>query len=263
MPVLPKILGDPINRELKRHRGAVDRTNALEPEMQALSDAELRAKTDEFRARLGVTGPDLTFGQTYSQGLSSDVEEDAEAEYARKEAAERAVERRRGLDELLPEAFAVVREAAVRTLGMRHYDVQLIGGIVLHQGKIAEMRTGEGKTLVATLALYLNALEGRGTHLVTVNDYLARRDAGWNAPLYTALGMTVAATLRRKRKITITTSPVVSSSSNSTSFTDARIVVVRSLMTRTPIPSGSDASICGSSAWTASTTWMMFVPGWR
>jgi preprotein translocase subunit SecA len=192
MPVLPKILGDSINRELKRHRGAVDRTNALEPEMQALSDAELRAKTDEFRARLGVTGPDLTFGQTYSQGLSSDDEEDAEAEYARKEAAERAVERRRGLDELLPEAFAVVREAAVRTLGMRHYDVQLIGGIVLHQGKIAEMRTGEGKTLVATLALYLNALEGRGTQLVTVNDYLARRDAGWNAPLYTALGMTVA-----------------------------------------------------------------------
>ncbi|MEO8897987.1 MAG: preprotein translocase subunit SecA, partial [Candidatus Dormibacter sp.] len=119
-------------------------------------------------------------------------EEDAEVEYARKEAAERAVERRRGLDELLPEAFAVVREAAVRTLGMRHYDVQLIGGIVLHQGKIAEMRTGEGKTLVATLALYLNALEGRGTHLVTVNDYLARRDAGWNAPLYSALGMSVA-----------------------------------------------------------------------
>jgi preprotein translocase subunit SecA len=192
MPVLSKILGDPINRELKRHRGAVDRINGLEPEMQTLSDAELRAKTDEFRARLGVTGPDLTFGQTYSQGLSSVDEEDAEAEYARKEAAERAVERRRGLDELLPEAFAVVREAAVRTLRMRHYDVQLIGGIVLHQGKIAEMRTGEGKTLVATLALYLNALEGRGTHLVTVNDYLARRDAGWNAPLYTALGMTVA-----------------------------------------------------------------------
>jgi preprotein translocase subunit SecA len=192
MPVLHKILGDPINREIKRHRGAVDRINSLELEMQKLSDAELRAKTDEFRERLGVTGTDLTFGQTYSQGLTSDVEEDAEAEYARKEAAERATERRQGLDHLLPEAFAVVREAAVRTLGLRHYDVQLIGGIVLHQGRIAEMRTGEGKTLVATLALYLNALEGRGTHLVTVNDYLARRDAGWNAPLYAALGMSVA-----------------------------------------------------------------------
>jgi preprotein translocase subunit SecA len=192
MPVLHKILGDPINREIKRHRSAVDRINELEPEMQKLSDAELRAKTDEFRARLGVTGPDLTFGQTYSQGLTSDVEDDAEAEYARKEVTERAAERRRGLDLLLPEAFAAVREASVRTLRLRHYDVQLIGGIVLHQGRIAEMRTGEGKTLVATLALYLNALEGRGTHLVTVNDYLARRDAGWNAPLYAALGMSVA-----------------------------------------------------------------------
>ena len=192
MPVLTKILGDPINRELKRHRGAVDRINALEEEMKALSDDELRAKTDEFRTRLGVTGTDLTFGQTYSQGLNSDEEEDAEAEYARKEAAERVSERRRGLDALLPEAFAVVREAATRRLGMRHYDAQLIGGIVLHQGRIAEMRTGEGKTLVATLALYLNALEGRGTHLVTVNDYLARRDAGWNAPVYHAVGMSVA-----------------------------------------------------------------------
>ena len=157
--------------------------------MEALSDAELRAKTDEFRARLGVSGPDLTFGQTFTQGLTGDDEEDAETEYARKEAAERAGERRRGLDDLLPEAFAVVREASRRTLGLRHYDVQLIGGIVLHQGKIAEMRTGEGKTLVATLPLYLNALAWRGAHLVTVNDYLARRDAGWNAPLYHALGM--------------------------------------------------------------------------
>jgi preprotein translocase subunit SecA len=192
MPGLPKILGDPINRELKRHRGAVERTNGLEEDMKALSDAELRAKTEEFRSRLGVAGTDLTFGQTYSQSLTSDDEEDVEAEYARKEEAERRRERRRGLDEILPEAFAVVREAARRTLGMRPYDVQLIGGIVLHQGKISEMRTGEGKTLVATLPLYLNALEGRGAHLVTVNDYLARRDAGWNAPLYHALGMSVA-----------------------------------------------------------------------
>ncbi|HEX4756198.1 MAG TPA: preprotein translocase subunit SecA, partial [Candidatus Dormibacteraeota bacterium] len=177
---------------MKRHRGAVDRINALEDEMKALSDAELRAKTEDFRDRLGVAGPDLTFGQTYEQGLTSDVEDAAEEEFAHREAAERRAERRRGLDELLPEAFAVVREASRRTLGLRHYDVQLIGGIVLHQGKIAEMRTGEGKTLVATLALYLNALEGRGAHLVTVNDYLARRDAGWNAPIYAALGMSVA-----------------------------------------------------------------------
>src|SRR4029077_16738483 len=96
------------------------------------------------------------------------------------------------LDDLVPEAFATVREASRRTLGMRHYDVQLIGGLGLPQGKSAEMRTGEGKTLVATLALYLNALLGRGAHLVTVNDYLARRDAGWNAPLYHALGLTTS-----------------------------------------------------------------------
>ena len=192
MPAFTRILGDPINRELKRHRSAVARINALEDDMMALSDAELRAKTEEFRGRLGVSGADITFGQTYTQSLSSDEEEAAEAEYARKEATERLQERRRGLDDLLPEVFAVVREAARRTLGMRLYDVQLIGGIVLHQGKIAEMRTGEGKTLVATLPLYLNALEGRGVHLVTVNDYLARRDAGWNAPLYHALGMSVA-----------------------------------------------------------------------
>src|ERR1035437_10548182 len=191
MPSLPKILGDSINRELKRHRGAVARINELEDAMKALSDAELRAKTDEFRDRLGVTGPDLTFGQTYAQGLSTYDEDDSEAEYERKEAAERVAERRRGLDDLLPEAFAVVREASCRALGMRHYDVQLIGGIVLHQGKIAEMKTGEGKTLVATLAIYLNALEGKGAHLVTVNDYLAQRDAGWMGQIYNFLGMIV------------------------------------------------------------------------
>ena len=187
-----KFFGDPINREIKRHRSTVERINGLERVMKELTDDQLRAKTDEFRERLGVIGPDLTFGQTYTQGLTSDVEADAEIEYARREAAERRAERRRGLDDLLPEAFAVVREAARRSLGMRHYDVQLIGGVVLHRGQIAEMRTGEGKTLVATLALYLNGLEGKGAHLVTVNDYLARRDAGWNAPLYAALGMSVA-----------------------------------------------------------------------
>src|SRR5487761_1384462 len=186
-----KFFGDPINREIKRHRSTVERINGLERVMKELTDDQLRAKTDEFRERLGVIGPDLTFGQTYTQGLTSDVEADAEIEYARREAAERRAERRRGLDDLLPEAFAVVREAARRSLGMRHYDVQLIGGVVLHRGQIAEMRTGEGKTLVATLALYLNGLEGRGAHLVTVNDYLARRDAGWNAALYHFLGLSV------------------------------------------------------------------------
>ncbi|MHB8718699.1 MAG: preprotein translocase subunit SecA [Candidatus Dormibacteria bacterium] len=189
MSRLARILGDPIARELKHHRHTVERINALEDGMRDLSDVQLRAKTEEFRARLGVQGPDLTFGQTYSDGLSGDS---AAGEERRRAAREERERRRDQLEELLPEAFAVVREAARRTLGMRHYDVQLVGGIVLHRGQIAEMRTGEGKTLVATLALYLNALEGQGAHLVTVNDYLARRDAGWNAPLYTALGMSVA-----------------------------------------------------------------------
>ena len=144
--------GDPNKREIDRLSEIVDQINALESKFEALSEAELSAKTNEFRARLNS-------GET--------------------------------LDDLLPEAFAAVREASKRTLGLRHFDVQLIGGIVLHQGKIAEMRTGEGKTLVATLPLYLNALTGKGVHLVTVNDYLARRDARWMAPIYTLLGMTV------------------------------------------------------------------------
>ena len=146
-------LTDSNEKEIKRLQPTVDRINALEPDFEKLSGEELRAKTDEFKSRL-------------------------------KEGAE--------LDEVLPEAFAAVREAAKRTLNQRHYDVQLIGGIVLHQGKIAEMRTGEGKTLVATLPLYLNALTGGGCHLATVNDYLARRDPYWMAPVYHALGVSVA-----------------------------------------------------------------------
>jgi preprotein translocase subunit SecA len=147
------ISGDPIKKELKQLSLMVDEINQLEPEYEKLSDEALRAKTDEFRAR-----------------LASDEED---------------------LDDLLPEAFAAVREASKRTIGLRHFDVQMIGGIVLHQGKIAEMRTGEGKTLVATLPVYLNAISGKGVHLVTVNDYLARRDARWMAPIYQALGLTV------------------------------------------------------------------------
>ena len=147
-----KMLGDPNARELKGLDPVVEEINAWEPQLAALSDAELRDKTAEFR-------------QALEDGAS--------------------------LDDVLPEAFAVVRETAKRRLDMRHYDVQLVGGIVLHQGKIAEMRTGEGKTLVATLPVYLNALEGDGVHLITVNDYLAKRDARWMAAIYHALGLSV------------------------------------------------------------------------
>jgi preprotein translocase subunit SecA len=189
MPLFDKLpFSDPNRRELRRYQAVVEEINALEEEIAALSDEQLAAKTGEFRERLGVDAPDLSLGQSSAASLST---EDEEADIEERERQERERERREQLDELLPEAFAVVREAARRTLGMRHFDVQLIGGMVLHQGRIAEMKTGEGKTLVATLALYLNALEWRGAHLVTVNDYLARRDAGWNAPLYRSLGMTV------------------------------------------------------------------------
>lgn len=146
------VFGDPNKKELKACQGYVDKINALEPEISGLSDARLRAKTDEFRLR-------LTKGET--------------------------------LDDLLPEAFAVVREAAKRVMGLRHFDVQLMGGCILHRGKIAEMRTGEGKTLVATLPAYLNALEGKGVHVVTVNDYLARRDSEDMGRVYRFLGLSV------------------------------------------------------------------------
>jgi preprotein translocase subunit SecA len=150
--ILQKVVGTKNERELKRLKPIVERINALEPSMQRLSDAELQRKTVEFKERL---------------------------------------EKGESLDSLLPEAFAVVRETARRVLGMRHFDVQLMGGIVLHQGKIAEMKTGEGKTLVATLPAYLNALTGKGVHIVTVNDYLAKRDAEWMGPIYRFLGLTV------------------------------------------------------------------------
>ena len=146
------IFGTKNERELKRMRKIVEKINALEPTVSALSDADLSAKTEEFKQR-------------YNKGDS--------------------------LDKLLPEAFAVCREAGKRVMGMRHYDVQLIGGITLHEGKIAEMRTGEGKTLMGTLAVYLNAISGQGVHVITVNDYLAQRDAELNRPLYEFLGLTV------------------------------------------------------------------------
>ena len=210
MSLLSKVLGDPHKREIDRHLRVVEEINGLEEEMRALSDEELRHRTEELRERIGYEGPDISFGQTYAEDLdvlgesadraaaefaSGDVSAESEAEidrqFARREKKEREEEQAEQLDEILPEAFAVVREASRRVLGMRHFDVQLVGGIVLHDGKIAEMKTGEGKTLVATLPLYLNALVGKGAHLVTVNDYLARRDAGWNAPVYHFLGMSV------------------------------------------------------------------------
>ena len=151
-PLLKKLFGSKNEREVKRMLKKVQVINALEEQMVALTDEQLRAKTEEFKARIAK-------GET--------------------------------LDQLLPEAFAVCREAGKRVMGMRHFDVQLIGGMTLHEGMIAEMRTGEGKTLVATLGVYLNALSGKGVHVVTVNDYLARRDANWMRPLYEFLGLTV------------------------------------------------------------------------
>src|SRR4051794_8572653 len=151
-----RIFGSRNQRLIKQYSLVVVEINALEPAMQKLSDAELRGKTDELKKR-------------HAGGAT--------------------------LDELLPEAFAVVREAAKRTLRMRHFDMQLIGGMVLHDGKIAEMKTGEGKTLVATLPAYLNALTGKGVHIVTVNDYLAKRDAEWMGKIFRFLGMTVGVNL--------------------------------------------------------------------
>jgi len=149
---IKKLFGDPNEKEINKLRKIVDVINQLEPQMQALSDDDLRHKTVEFTERL-------------DRGAS--------------------------LDDILPEAFAAVREVSKRTLGMRPFDVQLIGGIVLHQGRIAEMKTGEGKTLVATMPVYLNALTGKGVHVVTVNDYLARRDSEWMGQIYRFLGLEV------------------------------------------------------------------------
>ena len=150
--ILKKIFGDPNEKEIKNIRVIVDKINSLEKDMESLSSANLAAKTSEFKVRLQK-------GET--------------------------------LDDILPEAFAVVREASRRVTGMRHFDVQLIGGVVLHRGKIAEMRTGEGKTLVATAPVYLNALTGKGVHVVTVNDYLARRDSEDMGRIYKFLGLSV------------------------------------------------------------------------
>ncbi len=171
-------LWDSTKKDLKRAAPLVERINALEPQIQALSDADLRAKTEEFRARLA---------QARQEVISRERLEENTEDYSRRlDEVDDAC-----LEEILPEAYAVVREASRRAIGLRPFDVQLIGACVLHWGKIAEMKTGEGKTLVATMPLYLNALRGRGAHLVTHNDYLAKRDAQWMAPIYESLGLTV------------------------------------------------------------------------
>ena len=177
--LLGKVFGTKNEREIKRLMPNVAAIGALEPAMQKLSDDELRAKTVEFRQRI------------QERLVSIPDEPDADIERLKELDDERRKATNEVLDEILVEAFAVVREAGRRVLNMRHFDVQLIGGMVLHQGKISEMKTGEGKTLVATLPVYLNALSGRGVHVVTVNDYLAKRDSEWMGKLYSFLGLTV------------------------------------------------------------------------
>jgi preprotein translocase subunit SecA len=177
--LLGKVFGTRNEREVKRMLPRVEAITALEPEMQKLSDEQLRAKTEEFRARV-------------QERLSHIADEpDADPDRQKQIDSERNQALKEVLDELLVDAFAVVREAGRRVLNMRHFDVQLIGGMVLHEGKIAEMKSGEGKTLVATLPVYLNALGGRGVHVVTVNDYLAKRDSEWMGKLYKFLGLSV------------------------------------------------------------------------
>ncbi|MGO9318367.1 MAG: preprotein translocase subunit SecA, partial [Terracidiphilus sp.] len=163
--------------------------SALEADMKQLSDEQLRAKTAEFRARIAERVTERLKGFESPEELKAEGREAEAREVAERRAAEQDAAEREMLDEILPEAFAVVREAGWRAVQMRHFDVQLIGGMVLHQGKIAEMKTGEGKTLVATLSCYLNALAGHGVHVVTVNDYLAKRDAEWMGKIYGFLGM--------------------------------------------------------------------------
>ena len=182
--LLGKVFGTKNEREVKRLQPRVEAINALEPEIQKLSDEQLRGKTAEFRARIQERLSSIADEPDADTDLP-DIDRQKEIEDERSEVLKGV------LDELLEEVFAVVREAGRRVLNMRHFDVQLIGGMVLHEGKIAEMKTGEGKTLVATLPVYLNALSGRGVHVVTVNDYLAKRDSEWMGKLYSFLGLTV------------------------------------------------------------------------
>jgi preprotein translocase subunit SecA len=186
-----KIFGTSNEREIRRIQPLVDQINGLEPELQKFTDEQLRAKTDEFRARIKERIQEVEAEIARVSGEIQNAPDEqlrAEMEALSKR---RLTARNEILDEILPEAFAVCREAGRRVLNMRHFDVQLIGGVVLHQGKIAEMKTGEGKTLVATLPVYLNALAGDGVHVVTVNDYLAKRDSEWMGKIYRFLGLSV------------------------------------------------------------------------
>jgi preprotein translocase subunit SecA len=193
--IFKKLLGDPSQRIIDRIHPIVDEVNALEPAMQARSDGELRALTRQFQERIqSATVEDRSaIADLYEQvdrepdaGRRRELRQEIGRLQSRMDETERAL-----LDEILPTAFAAVREAARRSIGMRHYDVQIIGGVVLHRNRIAEMKTGEGKTLVATLPLYLNALTGRGVHLVTPNDYLSKVGAQWMGPVYHLLGLSV------------------------------------------------------------------------
>ncbi|MFA5146210.1 MAG: preprotein translocase subunit SecA [Candidatus Omnitrophota bacterium] len=186
--ILKKIIGTQNERMVRTLRPTVDVINSFEPEISKLSDSELRAKTDEFRQRISEKRKDHIDQIRELEELFRSSTSPDEKERLKRKLRDL---RNRTFEGVLPEAFAVVREASKRTIKLRHFDVQLMGGIVLHQGKIAEMATGEGKTLVGTLPVYLNALTGEGVHVVTVNDYLAKRDRAWMGPIYEFLGLTI------------------------------------------------------------------------
>ena len=188
---ITRLFGDPNQREIKKLQPIVEKINRLDEQTKALSDEALRQKTTEFKERFRQA---VAAAQQRVEEIKARLPENPDG-YERRELQEAQQQlfqaEQAALWELLPEAYAVVREASWRVLRMRHFDVQLLGGIVLHQGRIAEMKTGEGKTLVATLPAYLNALAGHGVHIVTVNDYLASRDREWMGPLYEFLGLSV------------------------------------------------------------------------
>ncbi|HDM37978.1 MAG TPA: preprotein translocase subunit SecA, partial [Candidatus Omnitrophica bacterium] len=194
--LLHKIIGTHNERFLRRIQPIIERINALEPEISKLSDEELKAKTEEYRRRINKETRQLREEVTILKDKVNRVplsEREAVSYELEKKEEELFNKQEEILDEILPEGFALVREAAKRTIGLRHYDVQLIGGYVLHKGNIAEMANGEGKTLVATLPTYLNALVSEGVHVVTTNDYLAKRDRDWMGPVYEFLGLSVGA----------------------------------------------------------------------
>ncbi len=197
--ILQGVFGDPAKRNLTRMRKIVKIINGLEPKYEAMSDDELKAQTNVLKERLDTLNKkaeaNIARAKLKASAKKSETKAESASDNKKQSTSVKSEKLERNetkiLSEILPDTFALVREATKRVLGMRHYDVQMIGGIVLHEGNVAEMKTGEGKTLVALLPSFLNALTGRGVHVVTVNDYLAQRDAGWNAPVYHFLGMSV------------------------------------------------------------------------